>query len=482
MSSFDELAQDFETLSFLATSIRDRLSEFQSVLEKHPKFFHPAVKEMLLQIQIPPLSLRGGKEELHIEQLISHKKQTIDQLRTLYSMIAGFITSADWQSPSFDHSLFSEAGRRTGTIHGTYNDYQRDHHPDAEHYERSFRSEYIDAGLHFPVHVYATTSGMAAFSTIVASLKLHIGSTGTVLAGEGSYFENKFVLRQAFGDRVQFVNEMSTEEILMITKRDQPLVLFFDTLSNTESMSMPDLKTLIRRLGEVVDQPTYLVLDNTGLATSCQPLQNFPHFSKLRLIVMESLNKYHQFGFDRVTGGIMWTSGMVDTLFSSRMHLGTNIPQASVLALPPPNRTFLERRLARINRNTFFLAQALDQAIRSNPRSVLSHVVYPGLSSHPSYAWAKEQSFHGGYFVLSFKPEYQNVSRYLTFLNATIKKAKESQIDLNAGTSFGFDTTRIYLTARHANKDSKPFLRISPGTECQWEMEKIRDFFLKLIL
>jgi hypothetical protein len=52
------------------------------------------------------------------------------------------------------------------------------------------------------------------------------------------------------------------------------------------------------------------------------------------------------------------------------------------------------------------------------------------------------------------------------------------KVDLNAGTSFGFDVTRIYLTARHANEDARPFIRISPGTETEEGIERVKEVLL----
>ncbi len=408
---------------------------------------------------------------------------THDELRSLQGITAALMTAIDWQSPSFLHSIKSQAGTQAGRIVGTVNDYKRDQNLDAEEFEIAFAKEYIDAPLRMRPNVYATVSGMSAFTTVINFLQHNDKTDGAILVGQNSYFENKGLLKKTFPNRVRFVDEMNIEAILEAVSEHKPSVIFLDTLCNTETVAMPNLAELFPALAKIVKRHTYIVLDNSGMGPMCQPLKNFPRLClKLHLIVFESLNKFYQFGMDRVTGGIIWGVGN-DTLgiTSMRTHLGTNIPDASARAMPEPNRKLLDRRMKRIDRNAQFMAEALDSHIRSRSKSPLSHVTYPGLSSYQDYAWTKDLNFHGAFLVLNFKSPNQIVRCSKYFLSITIEEAKKADVELVAGTSFGFNTTRVYLTALKAQKDATPFLRISVGTEQLNEIQKLIELFKRSI-
>lgn len=481
-----EREEDAKELFWLADTQLRRLGDFLQQLKQSPGHFpedaSKRVATILAKLMEDYRAIINRCQEVSSVGLDAHVcRETKYELRTLASISAGVLASLDWQSPSFDHGVMSQAGRHTGVIEGMRTDYKRDHHHDAEGYERAFIKEYIDSHLHPLVRACATSSGMAAFTTILASIQQDIGANDVVLVGEGSYFENKQVLRRWFGNRVRFVNEMDVELLLKTAHELQPKAIFLDTLGNVEDIVMPDLAALIPRLAKGLKQSLYLILDNSVLASSFQPLEYLPFFNKLRLIVFESLNKFHQFGFDRVTGGIVWTAGMwPDLIAGTRLHLGTNIPQASVLALPEPNRELLERRMRRIEHNILILANALESEI-GHGQTQIARVIYPALASYPGYAWTKERSFHGGYFTLAFASPYRDPKYYLAFLERVMKEAKNMKVDLNAGTSFGFDVTRIYLTARHANEDARPFIRISPGTETEEGIERVKEVLLRAL-
>jgi len=402
-----------------------------------------------------------------------------DRLRSLQGISGALLASTDWQSPSYRHALVSEAGTQTGKISGTVNDYKRDHHMDAGAYEDAFVQSYIDRRVPLPIHAYACTSGMAAFSTILTALQMQGITDGPMLLGRNSYFENKILLLSLYPDRVFEVDEMNANELVEAVREIQPTVIFLDSLCNSEILAMPDLPSLIRRIAQTVEHETYLVLDNTGLTCTYQPLQDMPLVpGPLKLIVFESLNKHHQFGMDRVTGGIIWAQSFTGFgLPKARMHAGTMMPDASSLSLPWPDRNMLSSRLQTLERNALQAARALDAHIRAKDATPFSHVVYPGLETHPGNAWNKDRPFHGASLVLALKRNLGKVRIAQAFIDHAIREAARVHMDLSAGTSFGLNTTRVYLTALHASGTAKPFLRISMGTEQKEDADKLVDVF-----
>jgi cystathionine beta-lyase/cystathionine gamma-synthase len=478
-----DLQDDFTELRVIVDDNSQRLARLGRPLERHARPGTASVigeivartSETFRQLANDLKVLQATRVDDSLDKLVAEKKRIADIVRSLQGVTGSLLAATDWQAPSFVHAECSQAGTQTGRITGTVNDYKRDHHADATNYERCWRQAYIDAPLRFPPQVYVTASGMAAFSTVLTTLATEGKINGPILAGQACYFENKLLLEKFFPGLVHYVDEMNTDSVLAAIAELQPAAIFFDTLGNTEDVAAPDMERLVPKMIEAVTRPTILVLDATGTATSYQPLRNWPRGPcKLNLVVIESLLKYHQFGFDRVSAGIMWRTGLTPLgLFGNRMHLGTGLVDASVLALPQPNRKLFDKRLRRMSRNANLVARALEEHAKTTKMTALAGVAYPGLPSHPAYEWMSKRNFQGSFLVFKLKPQYCFTAYYKTFLKLAVDEARKAGVDLNGGSSFGFDTTRVYLTALYAAKHATPFIRVSVGTETLVEVERL---------
>ena len=480
ISSLDVI-EDFEEIAFIAQDAKNKLSQFLRDIQTHVADISPSVHNQIssettrfLSFYIQILS-QCSSQISHIKQtplvtVLQQARETRESLRALLrshqGILGTLLTSTDWQSPSYDHTTYSQAGKQTGTIVATINDYKRDQHRDAFVYERAFLREYIDTTGKLNMLVCATSSGMSACATIIQFLLGTLPKNSHVLSGNSVYFQNKFLLETAFGPNIHTVSEHDPEGIIRIYQNIKPRVLFFDSLTNAEAIPVVDFSKIIPSIYANATEDTYIVIDNTGLSISNQFLRTFGKTPKhIHIILFESLNKYYQFGMDRVTGGIFWCKGKItDQLFTYRIHAGTNIPDAIVASLPTPNRTLLTKRLSRLNRNALFVSRTLDQYIRLHPQSPIHAIHYPGLPSHASYEWMKHATFFGSYFTIELKEFYQSVPVYKRFITHVFKTAKDKHVPLVAGSSFGLNTTRIYLTAMRSTP-AKPFIRISVGTE-----------------
>jgi cystathionine beta-lyase/cystathionine gamma-synthase len=405
-------------------------------------------------------------------------KETRAFIRNYQCRVGALVTSTDWQSPTFAHSLKSQAGRQTNTIYATINDYKRDQHWDTYRYERAFLKENIDALIKFPIQVWTTSSGMAAFTTILHFLLFEQKNDRPVLIGQSIYFENKALVKRAYGDRVIEVDENDTKSVIEAIQTHNPSLIIFDSLTNAPTIPVPDLPAIIRFLKQHVREDTYLVIDNTCLSVMFQPLSLLRgRRTKLRVIVFESLNKYHQFGMDRVTGGILWSVGRdTEKLFDYRVHLGTIMPDVTSASLPTPNRKLLTRRIQRHERNASLLSSAIQEWIDTHPKSPFAKIIFPGLPNHS--ANGMPLPFHGSYFMIEFKKPYQTIPSYKRFVSTVIDQAKRSRVDIVSGTSFGLNRTRIYLTAVRS-KPTTPFVRVSVGVEHRIAIENITQVFIR---
>lgn len=401
-----------------------------------------------------------------VEHVTAERASLSDRLRVEQALLASLVCAPDWQSPSFLHSVAPAAGRQTGAIRPHWSDYKRDRHADAEAYERRYVEQMIDGSG--KVRALLTGCGMAAFTTIVGWLLGEAKLSRPVLVGRGLYHESRLLLARMLPGRIRFVDEADTVALLRAIEESRPAAVFLDSLSNTRWMPVPDLRAVIELLH---GSDTYLILDNTCLSVGCQPFALAGETE--RLIVFESLLKYAQLGLDRANAGVIVAGPeSAESLEGYREHLGTNIPDVSVHALPPPDRGVLERRLARLQRNASYLAESLAQ---NSPPGVA--IVYPGTGAHRSPGAAPSPfpfPFSGGCLSVVFRERERRLERQQRLVTGAVAEAAQRRVRLLAGSSFGFDTTRIYLTAARAECGA-PFVRIAAGTEHRLELEPLTD-------
>jgi cystathionine beta-lyase/cystathionine gamma-synthase len=397
--------------------------------------------------------------------LAERKRSLAFQARVLQSTGAALVTSSDWQSPSYEHAVWSMAGRYTGRITEHADDYKRDRHQDAAAYERAYLREYIDGWERLNLGAVMTASGMAAFTTILGYLTMERLSPGAILVGRSTYHECRDLLRAGpLGSRTREVPEPDTDRLLTTIDATDAGTLFMDTLCNARGIPVPDVARIIQHVGRR-GRPFTLVLDNTGRSCSFQPFSLLPcNPSQLRLIVFESLTKYPQFGLDRATGGMIVASpGDARGLDRYREHLGTNVTDSTVWTIPEPNRAILLRRLGRLGRNAALLARRLSEVAEDHP-GALEGIGHPSLARHPSHHLLDGSAFPGGFLSLDLRPHLQRTDVYRAMVRSMLEEARRRRVPLAAGASFGFDTTRIYLTAATA-ACARPYLRVSSGTE-----------------
>ena len=243
--------------------------------------------------------------------------------------------------------------------------------------------------------------------------------------------------------------------------RYSPAAVFVDSLYNADGLVVPDLREAVQALAGLTRQRAYLVIDNSCLSASFQPLSVIPGSApNIHPIVYESLTKYPQLGLDRTTSGmILARDEDAQALDEYREHLGTNVSEISPLILPPPDRAVIGRRLARIGRNAERLAICLAEHLP---------VGHPSLPSHVSHPIARRLRFRGGLLTVSMPAGGHDAAA-----ERSIGEAAQRGAGLVAGTSFGFDTTRVYAVSG----TSGPFLRIAAGTETVAELPALADAF-----
>lgn len=480
-----DLIEDFEELLYLFVVANDQFRQFRKNTARVKKFLPSSVKEVEDQLllwekknneyvsALKTILKEFQADKNLLEKGITKKEFFAHTLRMQYGILASLITVFDWQSPSYMHALKSLAGKETGAIVATFNDYKRDLHRDGLLYENAFTKEYIAKFL-FAKKALLTSSGMSAFTTIITYLQMEHAIRKPIVIGKSIYFENKEIIKKLFPNDIIEVDESDTKSIIALVAKKQPSVIILDSLSNTIDVVVPNLPTLIEEINHVAKHNITMIVDNTCLGVSIPMLQLFDKKKNITPIIFESMNKYHQFGMDRVTGGIIYTKTQLRQLFLAREHLGTNIPDASVYALPWPNKKMLVRRLTRFNRNTKILAAHLAGLNKYN--HIIESIVHPSMSTHPCFNWTEKMVFTGCFFVIKFRKQYRKVATYQRFAEHVITEAKRKNINITAGTSFGLNGTRVYVTAL-SDEYGVPFFRVALGTETMMELEILKEVF-----
>lgn len=471
---------------YFQETIRDLLEDFslfQTILEQKRKEVTASQKTWDLPISVFLMetsqkiqetckrfetSLKNNPTEETITDAIHQKYETEHLLRRFIIYAGAYLTAPNWQSPSFFQNLVDNAGRKYGEIRESDNDYTRDQHKEGNRYAQAFLREYVTHQPLLLVKAFCVSSGMAALTTLIHYVQSEFDTSRPVLLGKGSYFENKISIHHNFS-RVIEVDEYDMSALEAVIKKEKPIAIFLDSLGNNPELTAPSLNKLTKMINSVLTSDFAIILDNTGTSITYQPFSTAVLWNpKLSFLCFESLNKYHQFGLDRVTGGILYGVGKNDmSLYDFRDHLGTNLSDISAATLPKPNRTILKKRLMRHERNAQLIANALEKHCSPMKGKDIRNVIYPGLSSHPGQT---ETGFHGSLITFSWKNT--SVKNYIRLRNAVTKEAKKERVPLVGGTSFGLSVTRVYVPASRPGKGT-PFFRIAVGTETKREIEEL---------
>jgi len=341
-----------------------------------------------------------------IDRLRRVKFEYADLLRLQHGIASALMVGSDWQSPVFEGSGLPTAGRLLGAVTEHLDDYKRDRHPQARTFEDGYLREYVDVPAGLEARALMTSCGMAAFTTILHHLCTVLNKGSRVVAARGMYHECRALLAKSpLGDRVHWVDESDTKEIIRACRKVQPAAIFWDSICNSKGLAVPDTRAILLELAASARRDVWLVIDNTCASLFCQPFHAAALNPHLRPLVFESLTKYAQFGFDRVAAGMIVAPGReAAELDALREHLGTNIADNCVAAVPEPNRGLLARRLRRIERNARLLAGHARRAASAFPVPVVE-AIYPGLETHECHGAARRLGFNGGFFAMEFPIE-----------------------------------------------------------------------------
>jgi cystathionine beta-lyase/cystathionine gamma-synthase len=379
-------------------------------------------------------------------------------IRQRQSVLAGALVATSWQSPSIRHAYCSQAGPADGCVTAHRDDYARDRHPAGIAYERALAETRSPGAASL-----LTSCGMSAVAVVLARLERAGALRQGVLLGASTYHETRDLVRRATPG-VMFVAEHPDAAFGAAIERRRPACVVLDAVATEHGAAIPDIAAIAGALASA--RPgAWLVVDTTGAPLAASPLA-LPEAldGRLRVLAIESLTKHAQLGLDRVTAGAIYAPHReAVALDELREHLGANIADASVHALPTPDRAVLARRLARHVRNAGVLAQHLDAAGIA--------VAHPSLLTHPG---------HGRLPATWLTLRLGTPQRAAAFVAAALARARVGRVALVEGASFGLDTTRVYAPSPGEGVPCG-FVRISAGIEHAVDVARIADVLMRAL-
>lgn len=308
-----------------------------------------------------------------------------------------------------------------------------------------------------------TSSGMAAYSLVEAFLiRYVITPISTVLVTPYIYFEAKEQLESLKMLKLLTAESFSAEILINHLKNNNTInVIFADPLANLVDQPMTNIYQLIESIGQLEDKrPIILVIDGTMLSGAMFPrLFDLPE--NLEIIYYESCSKYLQLGLESCLAGVIVYPVKYQAHFERlRRNIGAILYQQQAFSFPRFSKEIFIDRMKRIGDNAIIASNLIlnNQNVEKNV-----NVYYPLHISHKDHRIAELFPYAGGCVTFSFKDSGKNNNNFLeAFITKVISNARQQEIPLVKGVSFGYSIPRISAASSIAEAEY-PFLRLYIG-------------------
>lgn len=230
-----------------------------------------------------------------------------------------------------------------------------------------------------------TSSGMSAITTTLFAL---LSAGDHVVATSDVYKKTLYFLKydlKDFGVETTFVDPGDFEE-LEEAIREETVIIFSESPTNP-FVNVVDLEA-IAELGEQHDAKT--IID----ATLATPYNQRPLEEGIDLVI-HSATKYLGGHNDLIAGAVLGSFPQIERLRETHHTLGSVVDAHTCYLLIRALKTF-PSRMETLNSN----GQQVAEFLQDHP--AVSHVYYPGLTTHPQHKLATEQ-MDGYGAVISFE-------------------------------------------------------------------------------
>ena len=391
--------------------------------------------------------------------------------RYLLSSFANISNRLEWQSISYESSKRAQIYRSEELGYKGILGYKRVHYPALISYEKDFVKEFFENNeKNSSLISLMTNSGQGAFLTIREMIAIAVPKSPSVLLSPHTYYETRTLVSNACGWRSVFFECDNESSILQQVQKERPDVLMLEPYYCSETVSFLDVHFLVNALNNIkIDKKLYVVIDSTMMSGAIQPFNAYFTNPNVEVILFESMIKYREFGIDRVNAGfVVAPKKFLRRLINSRAITGTILDEISLNLLPRITKSRLTSRMNTIYRNALYISQELQKFADNQANILVEGIEFPGIPSHKDYQKFQKSRcpYLNGIINLKFdKDYYSNFATMLFFISKVIEDAKDANISISHGTSFGFDHTRLAVADSSGGEFTYPFIRISVGRE-----------------
>ena len=326
----------------------------------------------------------------------------------------------------------------------------------------------------------ATSSGMAAYSLVENYLTSEVLGPGAVVFVPRFTYAETNILQ--FRNKRLFTEIMeehrSSAAVIERIRELAPDVVMLETMQNGLGTEVLDTLGIIKAIGGLaLGKTVHIVLDET-LAPGCvNPFQE--QIPGVEVYYIFSGSKYLQLGLDLgLAGAVVVRRALAEHMRQLSYMGGYCLYDCAAVALPSFTRERLEKRQARLRRNGALIAHRLAS---SEQLRDLVKVFCPtaGLPSHGETGVALPLA--GGLITIDLAfagaaRDALNMRPYYEYASSVIERAHTLSVPLTYCESFGFPWTSLNVLGWCWESKMPPFIRLSPGEECQAEAVRIADF------
>lgn len=460
----------FEDFKYLYDKINSDLFKLQSDIDSYIQFCKfknlpydsgvtQAIKKYLYEIE-NQICIQIA-EFNNVDYLNSNSINIIElKARWALQGLSHARTAIEWRAAAYDQSNATQFFDLSAQDNPSVN-YDRYFSPEVKRIE-----DQVCEILSVPMETHGaflTSSGMAAYSLIETFLlRFVLTPKSTILMTPYIYFEAKEQLEGLKMFKIKQTCDFCADSILDSLEKDDTInVVFADPLANLVNQPMTDIIHLIKGIKNLKNQrPIKLVIDGTMLSGALLP-SILEHQYNLEVLYYESCSKYLQVGLESCLAGVVVFPLRYQAYFERlRRNTGTILYRQQAFAYPFFSKELFLGRMRRIGENAYHLAKLLSE---ESTISQAIHIFYPLLPSHNDCHIAALLPYCGGCVTFYFKDNGKNNNNFLeSFITRTLHNARDAQIPLTKGVSFGYTIPRISAASSIAESEF-PFLRLYVG-------------------
>lgn len=399
----------------------------------------------------------------------------LQQYRALLHEILSASLVLDWRSASYGQSwdsMFFHVDSQ-GNPGVNYNRYESNQLATVE----KVLAEILGLNMEESA-LFATSSGMAAYSLLESYLIRHVLKAGDkIYIPSYIYFETEEQVEKLPHVKIIRTETHDTNTIAANILRERPRVVFIDPLTNTVELRMTDIEGVLKSIADKITDDVWFVIDGTMISGQLDIEVLSSINSHIKILYYDSCSKYLQLGLDIAMGGLVVVPVQLQSFFERlRRNTGTIMYDSAANIFPIYNRSVHQTRMKRFSRNARLVGELVESD--SDLKSKITPN-FPGLEVHPDHPISKTFESVGGLITFSFIDPYLNQRDSLnSFIETALAVAKKHKISLTKGVSFGFSIPRISAATAMA-ENSPPFLRLSVGDRSYVETEKLAEVLIE---